>query len=353
MVNVANEMGFLAVLPLLAPLYCFNCISLHVLPLPIFHHPAFLLPCCQASFVSTHHFNTFKKADCPVGTRPTDGNIQHVIPYVRKVRLTPLAGNRARRSSGSNISVWDGERGRGTEVFPLYRRAFKRMLRRECSVSEADPLTGWWRGELWREDSRYAAMVARGVARHQDVMVRQFGVQLELLSNDNAFLGFYPRVFSQRTLTARARNPFINWGRGGRAAGLPASHRGESGSTPGRVTPGSSQVGIVPDDAASRRVFSGIYRPPPPALAFQRRSILTLFHPHRLSRPRSRVRGYINVCRFQMNDSSTPHTQFFLKPVYMVMALMSLLEDTQLSVTISPPDDRQVTHFLSISTCSA
>ncbi|KAJ8875173.1 hypothetical protein PR048_023068 [Dryococelus australis] len=33
---------------------------------------------------------------------------------------------------------------------------------------------------------------------------------------------------------------------------------GEPGSIPGRLTPGFSQVGIVPDDATGRRVFSGI-----------------------------------------------------------------------------------------------
>ncbi|KAJ8867041.1 hypothetical protein PR048_032903 [Dryococelus australis] len=40
-----------------------------------------------------------------------------------------------------------------------------------------------------------------------------------------------------------------------------ASHKGEPGSIPGQVTPEFSHVGIVPDDAAIRRVF----RPPPPA----------------------------------------------------------------------------------------
>ncbi|KAJ8878707.1 hypothetical protein PR048_019292 [Dryococelus australis] len=43
---------------------------------------------------------------------------------------------------------------------------------------------------------------------------------------------------------------------------LITSHQGEPGSIPGRVTPGFSQVGIVPDDAAGRRVFTGIPRFP-------------------------------------------------------------------------------------------
>ncbi|KAJ8866059.1 hypothetical protein PR048_033583 [Dryococelus australis] len=42
-----------------------------------------------------------------------------------------------------------------------------------------------------------------------------------------------------------------------------ASHQGEPGSIPDRIT-GFSQVGIVPDDAVGRRVFSGISRFPHP-----------------------------------------------------------------------------------------
>ncbi|KAJ8868064.1 hypothetical protein PR048_031873 [Dryococelus australis] len=62
-----------------------------------------------------------------------------------------------------------------------------------------------------------------------------------------------------------------------------ASHQGELGSIPGRV-PEFSQVGIVPDDAVDRRVFTGISRFPrsliwaPPHIH--------LNHPPRLSRPR-------------------------------------------------------------------
>ncbi|KAJ8867302.1 hypothetical protein PR048_031103 [Dryococelus australis] len=53
-------------------------------------------------------------------------------------------------------------------------------------------------------------------------------------------------------------------GRGDRAVSLLASHQGEPVSVPGRVTPGFSRVGIVPDDATVRWVFSGISRFPRP-----------------------------------------------------------------------------------------
>ncbi|KAJ8872476.1 hypothetical protein PR048_026082 [Dryococelus australis] len=51
---------------------------------------------------------------------------------------------------------------------------------------------------------------------------------------------------------------------------------------PGRAT-GFSHVRIVPDDAAGRRVFSGISRFP--SLTFRRCSILTPLHPHRPGHP--------------------------------------------------------------------
>ncbi|KAJ8866293.1 hypothetical protein PR048_032136 [Dryococelus australis] len=57
------------------------------------------------------------------------------------------------------------------------------------------------------------------------------------------------------------------------AVRLFASHVGEPGSIPGEVNCDFSHVGIVPDDAASRWVFSGISR-------FLRPFILALFHTH-------------------------------------------------------------------------
>ncbi|KAJ8870034.1 hypothetical protein PR048_029045 [Dryococelus australis] len=60
---------------------------------------------------------------------------------------------------------------------------------------------------------------------------------------------------------------------------LLASLQGELGSVPGGVATGFSQVWIVPDDAAGRRVFSGISR-------FPRRCIPALLHT-RLASPSS------------------------------------------------------------------
>ncbi|KAJ8885779.1 hypothetical protein PR048_011979 [Dryococelus australis] len=65
-------------------------------------------------------------------------------------------------------------------------------------------------------------------------------------------------------------------GRGGCAVSLSTSHRGKLSLIPDRVTPGFSQVRIVPRDAAGWRVFSGISRFPYPC-------ILVLLHSHLIS----------------------------------------------------------------------
>ncbi|KAJ8870044.1 hypothetical protein PR048_029055 [Dryococelus australis] len=65
-------------------------------------------------------------------------------------------------------------------------------------------------------------------------------------------------------------------------------HLRELGSIPDGVAPGFSRVGIVPDDAAGRRVSSEMSRfcPPP---SFRSCSTLTSLHPNRLSRPRATI----------------------------------------------------------------
>jgi L-iduronidase len=46
-------------------------------------------------------------------------------------------------------------------------------------------------------------MIAAVIVAHQQIMVRQHGLPLQLLSNDNAFLTYHPYYFTQRTLLAR------------------------------------------------------------------------------------------------------------------------------------------------------
>ncbi|KAJ8889352.1 hypothetical protein PR048_008851 [Dryococelus australis] len=55
---------------------------------------------------------------------------------------------------------------------------------------------------------------------------------------------------------------FILYLGGATVANALASHQGDPGSIPGGFTPGYSHVGMVPEDAACRRVFSGYFRFP-------------------------------------------------------------------------------------------
>ncbi|KAJ8867791.1 hypothetical protein PR048_031596 [Dryococelus australis] len=68
-----------------------------------------------------------------------------------------------------------------------------------------------------------------------------------------------------------------------RSVSMLASHQGEPGSIPDRVT-GFSQVGFVPDDEVGRRVFSGISCFPHPFIPVLLHTHLNC--PHRLSGPR-------------------------------------------------------------------
>ncbi|KAJ8876042.1 hypothetical protein PR048_023950 [Dryococelus australis] len=71
----------------------------------------------------------------------------------------------------------------------------------------------------------------------------------------------------------------------GHTSTLFASQQGEPGSIPDRVATVFSHVGIMPDDAAGRRVISGIFRFPRPCIPTLHHTHLTL-HPRWLSRPR-------------------------------------------------------------------
>ncbi|XP_040180297.1 alpha-L-iduronidase [Rana temporaria] len=70
---------------------------------------------------------------------------------------------------------------------------------------EADPLVGWSTPQTWRGDVTYAAMVVKVIDEHLDYMLSNDSQRMNysLLSNDNAFMNYYPHYFTQRTLTAR------------------------------------------------------------------------------------------------------------------------------------------------------
>ncbi|XP_063775572.1 alpha-L-iduronidase isoform X2 [Pseudophryne corroboree] len=70
---------------------------------------------------------------------------------------------------------------------------------------EADPLVGWSTPQSWRSDVTYAAMVVKVIDQHLDFLLSNESPSMNysLLSNDNAFMNYYPHYFTQRTLTAR------------------------------------------------------------------------------------------------------------------------------------------------------
>ncbi|XP_055929101.1 alpha-L-iduronidase-like isoform X2 [Argiope bruennichi] len=74
---------------------------------------------------------------------------------------------------------------------------------------EADPLKNWSLPEWWRADSTYAAMVIKIILNHIYFYYVEKGselvndVKFNLLSNDNAFLSYFPNQFTERTLLAR------------------------------------------------------------------------------------------------------------------------------------------------------
>jgi L-iduronidase len=71
---------------------------------------------------------------------------------------------------------------------------------------EADPIVSWSKNYPFRADSRYAAIVPKVIAQHQQEFIVKNKIVYDLLSNDNGFLP-YPdntdHVFMQRTLVAR------------------------------------------------------------------------------------------------------------------------------------------------------
>ncbi|GBN35523.1 Alpha-L-iduronidase [Araneus ventricosus] len=74
---------------------------------------------------------------------------------------------------------------------------------------EADPLKNWSLPQWWRADSTYAAMVIKIILNHIYFYYVEKGSDLvkdakfNLLSNDNAFLSYFPNQFTERTLLAR------------------------------------------------------------------------------------------------------------------------------------------------------
>ncbi|MBN3310643.1 IDUA iduronidase, partial [Amia calva] len=115
------------------------------------------------------------------------------------VRLDYIALHK--KGGGSSLPILQQEIDTVNEIhnrFPLFKSL-------PIYNDEADPLVGWSKPQVWRADVTYAAMVAKVIAQHQNLLIASPAntINYTLLSNDNAFLNYHPHYFTQRTLTAR------------------------------------------------------------------------------------------------------------------------------------------------------
>ncbi|NWW46993.1 IDUA iduronidase, partial [Pedionomus torquatus] len=106
-----------------------------------------------------------------------------------------------KKGSGSSFYILQQE----VEAVGQIQKLFSNFASVPIYNNEADPMVGWSIPQLWRADVTYAAMVVKVITQHQNLLISKANntINYTLLSNDNAFLSYYPHYFTQRTLTAR------------------------------------------------------------------------------------------------------------------------------------------------------
>ncbi|XP_062519086.1 alpha-L-iduronidase-like [Corticium candelabrum] len=104
------------------------------------------------------------------------------------------------KGGGVSMNVLEQE----LETMTMIREKYPRLATVPIYNDEADPLVGWSRGESWRSDARYAAVVVKIIAQHFHLLLDPSNSPYSLLSNDNGFMNFGPpNFFDQRTLNTR------------------------------------------------------------------------------------------------------------------------------------------------------
>ncbi|XP_032846411.2 alpha-L-iduronidase isoform X3 [Tyto alba] len=106
-----------------------------------------------------------------------------------------------KKGGGSSLYILQQE----VEAVEQIQKLFPNFSSVAIYNDEADPMVGWSIPQLWRADVTYAAMVVKVIIQHQNLLISKANntINYTLLSNDNAFLSYYPHYFTQRTLTAR------------------------------------------------------------------------------------------------------------------------------------------------------
>lgn len=143
--------------------------------------------------------------DRPGNTKFSDALLNHIVNGTNF--FTGKQGNRIdflsyhRKGDGSSAKIYQGELQTASDISKKYPTLSKTPFYND----EADPMVGWSKNLLWRADSTYAAMVAKVITQHQNMILAKqpLLINYTLLSNDNAFLSYVPHQFTQRTLTAR------------------------------------------------------------------------------------------------------------------------------------------------------
>ncbi|XP_043917055.1 alpha-L-iduronidase [Protopterus annectens] len=117
----------------------------------------------------------------------------------RGVRLDYIALHK--KGGGRSFPILEQE----VSTVQQIQKLFPRFAFLPIYNDEADPLVGWSSPQTWRADVTYAAMVTKVIAQHQNLLISNPNntINYKLLSNDNAFMNYYPHYFTQRTLTAR------------------------------------------------------------------------------------------------------------------------------------------------------
>ncbi|KAM9329031.1 alpha-L-iduronidase [Gastrophryne carolinensis] len=115
------------------------------------------------------------------------------------VRLDYIALHK--KGGGTSFRILEQEIDTASEI----QKKFPKFKSIPMYNDEADPLVGWSTPQSWRGDVTYAAMVVKVIDQHLDYILsnKSNTMNYSLLSNDNAFMNYYPHYFTQRTLTAR------------------------------------------------------------------------------------------------------------------------------------------------------
>ncbi|KAJ8893268.1 hypothetical protein PR048_005859 [Dryococelus australis] len=209
--------------------------------------------------------HALKTQDAPVTLRPArnKGSLYEAPPSsgkeMRVPTFTPVcsrAGCYRRRNAGTSMFLT-----RSAPVSRAVPSATQAPAHRTDTHTEVK-----LRGGSLDVGVPFRGLVARGSGLLAILRAARIGWAVNWRATYQQLIGLRPShmLLSSGVCLWRYRQ---NGARGGVVVRLLASHIGEPGLIPGAVASGFPNVGIVPDDAAGRLVFSGISRFPRPCIS--------------------------------------------------------------------------------------